>query len=250
VARPGPGRRSPRAPRRRREASRAPEAPSGASLGSASLRAPEALAELRGRIVRCTRCPRLVAHLRECRARHPDYWARPVPGFGDPQAWLAIVGLAPGYHGANRSGRPFWLDASGIWLYGELERHGMWDGERLRGAYILNAVKCVPPANRPSREEEDACRPWLAAEMEQLRSTRLVLALGSVAHRAVLQVWDVRPRARHPFAHGALHRIDGRPPLLASYHPSRQNTNTGVLTRRMWSAVFRRARSLAGEEVR
>ena len=203
-----------------------------------------ARAELRriGREVRgCARCPRLAGYLAECRTTHPDYWARPVPGFGDPEAGLVIAGLAPGYHGANRSGRPFWLDSSGLWLYGELERRGRWDGERLRGVYIVNAVKCVPPGNRPTGDEQTACRPFLARELDALDGARLVLALGSIAQRAVLQTWEARPLSDHPFAHGALHRLPGRPPLLCSYHPSRQNTNTGVLTRPMWRAIFDRA---------
>jgi uracil-DNA glycosylase family 4 len=193
----------------------------------------------------CTRCPRLAAYLAECRLRHPDYWARPVPGFGDPAAALVIAGLAPGYHGANRSGRPFWLDASGVWLYGELERRGRWDGAQLRGVYLVNAVKCAPPANRPTLGEQAGCRPFLERELAALERAALVLALGSIAQRAVLLSWGVRPLARHPFAHGALYRLPGRPPLLCSYHPSRQNTNTGVLTRAMWRAIFTRSERLA-----
>jgi uracil-DNA glycosylase family 4 len=135
------------------------------------------------------------------------------------------------------------MDASGEWLYGELERQGLWDGEQLHGACILNAVKCVPPGNRPSRSEQDNCRPWLAAELSRLRSLRVVLALGSVAHSAVLKVWGVRPLSRFPFAHGARYQLPSRPVLLSSYHPSRQNTNTGVLTRPMWRAIFRQAAS-------
>jgi uracil-DNA glycosylase family 4 len=209
-----------------------------------------ALRRIEREVVGCTRCPRLASYLAECRAALPDYWARPVPGFGDPDAALVIAGLAPGYHGANRSGRPFWLDASGLWLYGELERRGRWDGQRLRGVYIANAVKCVPPGNRPTTDEQSSCRPFLVRELEGLRSARLVLALGSIAQRAVLQSWDVRPLSAHPFGHGALHRIAGRPPLLCSYHPSRQNTNTGVLTRAMWRAIFARAERLAFPQIR
>jgi uracil-DNA glycosylase family 4 len=203
--------------------------------------AASALRRIEREVLECARCPRLAAFLAECRALHPDYWARPVPGFGDPDAPLVIAGLAPGYHGANRSGRPFWLDASGVWLYGELERRGLWNGERLRGAYIVNAVKCVPPGNRPTGGEQDECLSFLARELDALRAARVVLALGSIAARAVLRSWSVRPLAPHPFAHGALHRIPGRPALLCSYHPSRQNTNTGVLTRAMWRRVLGRA---------
>jgi uracil-DNA glycosylase family 4 len=189
----------------------------------------------------CSRCPRLADFLAELRVRHADYWNRPVPGFGDRRAWLAIVGLAPGMHGANRSGRPFFMDASGEWLYGELGRRGLWDGERLTGVYILNAVKCVPPQNRPTPDEQARCRPWLAQELEALREAKVVLALGQIAWQSVLRCMGVTPLARHPFAHGAELEVTGWPKLLASYHPSRQNTNTGVLTRPMWRAIFSRA---------
>ena len=189
----------------------------------------------------CTRCPRLVDYLRELRGRFPDYWCRPVPGLGDRRPWMVIVGLAPGLHGANRSGRPFWLDASGRWLYDELERHGLWDGKRLSGTYILNALKCVPPQNRPSAQELEVCRSWLDEELAALAGARVVVALGAIAHRSVLKSWGVRPLSRYPFTHGARARIEGRPTLLTSYHPSRQNTQTGVLTPAMWRGIFRRA---------
>ena len=206
-----------------------------------------ALRKLRREVPSCTRCPRLVAYLEEQRERQPDYWNRPVPGFGDPAAWLVIVGLAPGLHGANRSGRPFWLDASGEWLYRELEARGLWDGTRLSGACILNAAKCVPPANRPIAAELDACRPWLVEELRALGRTRLVLSLGAIAHAQVLKAWGIRPLSRAPFGHGSVYRFAERPTLLSSYHPSRQNTNTGVLTRAMWRGVFRKAERLASE---
>ena len=126
----------------------------------------KALARLEREVPGCAECPRLADFLAGLRTRHPSYWNRPVPGFGDRGAWLVIVGLAPGLHGANRSGRPFFMDASGEWLYGELGRRGLWDGERLRGAYIVNAVKCVPPGNRPSTDEQLRCQPWLVRELE------------------------------------------------------------------------------------
>ena len=204
-----------------------------------------ALRRLEREVPECRRCPRLGAYLGELRERYPDYWNGPVPSFGDRGAWLAIVGLAPGLHGANRSGRPFWLDASGEWLYGELERHKLWDGKSLSGVYVLNAVKCVPPENRPNPAERAACLDWLEQELALLSSVRVVLALGAIAHTAVLRAWQALPRKNYPFGHSTLHRIDGQPLLLSSYHPSRQNTNTGVLTRPMWRAVFRRARRLA-----
>ena len=203
------------------------------------------LKELRREVVACKRCPRLGEYLELQRERYPDYWNRPVPSFGDPRARLVIVGLAPGLHGANRSGQPFYMDASGEWLYGQLERLGLWDGTRLSGALILNAVKCVPPQNRPKTDEVDRCREWLRLELEALRHARVLLALGAIAHRSLLALFEARPFTRYPFRHGALHRIPERPVLLSSYHPSRQNTQTGVLTRRMWSTILRRAVRLA-----
>lgn len=208
------------------------------------------LAEIERRIPSCRRCPRLAGFLETSRTLRPDYWNGPVPGFGDRRAWLVVVGLAPGLHGANRTGRPFQGDASGEWLYGSLARAGLWDGERLRGAYIVNAVKCVPPANQPVAAELDACRPWLVEELAQLGEARLVLALGRMAQTAVLRTWGMAPLARFPFGHDVLHRIPGRPPLLASYHPSRQNTNTGTLTRVMWGHIWMRAARFAPKRSR
>jgi uracil-DNA glycosylase family 4 len=199
------------------------------------------LREIGDEVVLCKECVRLGEYLDVQRQRYPDYWNRPVPSFGDPRAPLAIVGLAPGLHGANRSGRPFYMDASGEWLYGELERLGVWNGSRLSGALILNVVKCVPPQNRPLTEEVDRCRTWLSREFEALRDVRIVLALGAIAHRSLLALFGARPFARYPFRHGGLYRLPDRPILLSSYHPSRQNTNTGVLTRRMWSSILRKA---------
>ena len=165
-----------------------------------------------------------------------------MPGFGDRRAWLASSGSRP-LHGANRSGRPFFMDSSGEWLYGELGRRALWDGERLTGVYILNAVKCVPPQNRPSTDEQSRCRPWLARELAALDRARVVLALGQIAWQAALRCFELAPLARHPFAHGALVRAPDRPALLASSTLA-QNTNTGVLTRAMWRAIFTRAAGL------
>src|SRR5262245_27617737 len=128
----------------------------------------QALARLEREVPSCAECPRLADFLATLRTRHPSYWNRPVPGFGDRAAWLVIVGLAPGLHGANRSGRPFFMDASGEWLYGELGRRRLWDGERLHGAYIVNAVKCVPPGNLPTTGEQQRCQPWLERELAAL----------------------------------------------------------------------------------
>jgi uracil-DNA glycosylase family 4 len=192
-----------------------------------------------------------VQHLSDAKARWPEYWCRPVPGWGDPRARILVVGLAPGLHGANRSGRMFTFDASGRWLYGTLHAVGLAsrpvstapnDGLALRGVYITAAARCAPPQNRPTPAELDACRPFLAREIERLATVRVVVALGRIAHDAVLRTLG-RRLAAHPFAHGAEHRLD-RFLLLDSYHCSRQNTNTGRLTRRMFRRVFVRAARL------
>ncbi len=203
------------------------------------------LERLEREIPACVDCPRLAGFLASLRTRHPTYWNRPVPGFGDRGAGIVIVGLAPGMHGANRSGRPFFMDASGEWLYGELARRGLWTGDRLTNVYIVNAVKCLPPANKPTTEEQTRCRPWLERELAALSNARVLVALGRIAHGAVLRCWGAAPLSRHPFSHGRVDRLPDRPALLASYHPSRQNTNTGVLTRAMWRGVFSRALRLA-----
>jgi uracil-DNA glycosylase len=226
------------------------------------LSAPRTLDGLTRAIRDCTLCPRLRAHcletarVRKREFRDQEYWGLPVPPFGDPQARLLIVGLAPAAHGANRTGRMFTGDSSGDWLYEALHRFGFAslptsrsrdDGQRLSGAWITASARCAPPDNRPTPEELERCRPYLEAELRLLRGVRVVLALGHVAHeawwraeRALGRVEGSRPR----FAHGAGHTLaDGRV-ALASYHPSRQNTNTGRLTRPMWHAVFRRAREL------
>ncbi len=198
------------------------------------------LRELESQIPKCRRCPRLVRYLDRSAEKYPDYWARPVPGYGDRRAWLLVVGLAPGMHGANRTGKPFQGDAAGTWLYASLEALGVWNGRSLRGAYIVNAAKCVPPLNRPTGEELNRCRPWLQEELANLASVRVVLALGTVAQRAVLQSYGLGPLSSYAFGHGVRHRLPGRPDLLSSYHPSRQNTNTGRLTPAMWRGIWRR----------
>ena len=196
----------------------------------------------------CRRCPRLADHLDQVRSRHPDYHARPVPAFGDLDPRLLIVGLAPGLHGANRTGRPFTGDHAGILLYETLHAFGLAsrpvsqsadDGLELRRCRITNAVKCLPPQNRPKGEEVRNCRPFLAAELSRLAPDSVVLALGGVAHKAVVAALGGR-QADHPFAHGAEHRLGGLT-LLDSYHCSRYNTQTGRLTAEMFQAVFARA---------
>jgi uracil-DNA glycosylase family 4 len=185
------------------------------------------------------------------------YWGRPVPGFGDPRARLLVVGLAPAAHGGNRTGRVFTGDSSGDWLYGALHRFGFAsqpesvsrdDGQRLAGCWICAAGRCAPPGNRPTPAELATCRPYLAAEIRLLAGVRVVVALGRIGHEAWLRAsgwWErLAPRERPRFAHGAEATL-GAVTLIASFHPSRQNTNTGKLTRPMFDAVFRRARALA-----
>lgn len=210
------------------------------------------LRRLARRISACRACPRLAAYLDAARRRWPDHRCRPVPGWGDPRATLVMVGLAPGIHGANRSGRMFTFDSSGAWVYGMLHEVGLatrpvssapGDGLRLPGVYITAAGRCAPPQNRPTPAELDACRPYLAEELAFFAQALVLLALGRIAHEAVLLSLGLR-RGAFAFGHGAEHRLpDGRI-LLDSYHPSRQNTNTGRLTRPMWRKIFRRAARL------
>lgn len=188
--------------------------------------------------------------------REESYWGRPVPGWGDPRARLLVVGLAPAAHGANRTGRMFTGDSSGDWLYAALYRYGFASGSRATGradgltltdCWITAAARCAPPGNRPASTELARCRPYLEAELRLLNRVRVVVALGRIAHDTVLKAtgWRRLPSARRPrFAHGAVARLPDGTILISSYHPSRQNTNTGKLTRTMWHAVFRRARQL------
>ena len=216
---------------------------------------------LERRIVACRRCPRLVRHrekvAREKRRQYAEweYWGRPVPGFGDPRARLVLVGLAPAAHGANRTGRMFTGDRSGEWLYGALHAFGFAnqaasadraDGLVLRDAWVTAAARCAPPANKPSNRELANCRPFLVEELALLRRKRVILALGKVAFDAYLAARQeaglALPRPRPKFGHGA--RVDlGDAVLLASYHPSQQNTFTGKLTRAAFHAVFAQARA-------
>lgn len=201
----------------------------------------------------CRRCPRLAGFLDDVRREHPAYFCKPVPSFGDPHARLLITGLAPGKHGANRSGRPFTGDFAGILLYQTLYDQGLAsgpasvsvdDGLCLRGARITNAVKCLPPDNKPLPVEIRTCNSFLREELLRSRDARVILALGTIAHGAVLQACDLPP-GRHRFAHAAEHRLpDGRM-LLDSYHCSRYNTQTRRLTAVMFEAVVGRAVELA-----
>lgn len=200
----------------------------------------------------CRACPRLARHLARVRRAHPGYHAAPVAPFGERNARLLIVGLAPGLHGANRTGRPFTGDHAGILLYETLYRHGLAnqpegaardDGLKLRGCRITNAVQCLPPANKPAPGEIAACRRYLAAELQGLRRGAVVLALGVIAHQSVLRARGLRP-ARYPFRHGAAYELPPGLRLLDSYHCSRYNTQTRRLTPAMFDAVVRRARRL------
>ncbi len=198
----------------------------------------------------CRQCPRLASFLDEVRAGHPDYHCRPVPPFGVARPKLLIVGLAPGLHGANATGRPFTGDYAGILLYETLHEFGFStrpesvsadDGLRLRQCRITNAVKCLPPANKPTGEEIRTCNPFLAAELAALPKGAVILALGGIAHQAVLRALGLK-RKDFPFSHGAFAALpDGRQ-LVSSYHCSRYNTQTRRLTPAMFRAVFRRIR--------
>jgi len=197
----------------------------------------------------CLLCPRLVALRNELRSQYPDWWNAPVPAFGDPAAWLAIVGLAPGMRGANRTGRPFTGDAAGELLYETLLKFGLAegsyaarrdDGLRLKGAIILNTVKCLPPKNRTLPAEEANCRPYLRAAIDGLAGLKTLIALGKVAHDGICRCFGLSP-ARVKFAHGAIHLLPGAGMLIDSYHCSRYNQNTGRLDRAMFEAVFEKA---------
>ncbi|MBI5923612.1 MAG: uracil-DNA glycosylase [Betaproteobacteria bacterium] len=198
----------------------------------------------------CTHCPRLAGFLAEVRQQHPAYHARPVEPFGDPRARLLIVGLAPGLHGANRTGRPFTGDHAGILLYQMLHRFGfanrgesvaLEDGLELIDCRITNAVKCLPPQNKPEPVEIRSCNHYLAAELERSSELRVILALGGIAHKAVLMALDLKQNA-FAFQHGARHVLptqgSGERVLIDSYHCSRYNTQTRRLTADGFAAVF------------
>jgi uracil-DNA glycosylase family 4 len=216
------------------------------------------LAALTDEVVSCRACPRLVAWREEVAAsprasfRHQEYWGRPVPGFGDPGATVAVVGLAPAAHGGNRTGRVFTGDRSGDWLFAAMHRAGFanqpasvgpGDGLELRGAYVLLAVRCAPPDNKPTVGERDRCLPFLERELELLDRVVVVVALGQFAYEVCGRLLGIRPRPR--FAHG-VEATAGARTLLGSYHPSQQNTFTGRLTEAMLDGVFARARLLGG----
>jgi len=225
---------------------------------------PPPILRLQQEISSCRRCPRLVAWreavARDKRAafRDEEYWGRPVPSFGDADARILVVGLAPAAHGANRTGRMFTGDRSGDWLFGALHRAGLanqaesssvTDGLRLTDVFISAAGRGAPPANKPTPSERDACGPWLDREMTLLPRLRVLVALGQFAYAQTLRILSGRgcevPRPRPRFGHGVEVNPTGGPTVLCSYHPSQQNTFTGKLTAPMFDAVWARASELA-----
>ena len=221
---------------------------------------------LNAEVVACTLCPRLVdyresiAQTKRRAYRDWDYWGKPVPGFGDPNARVLILGLAPGAHGSNRTGRPFTGDSSGNFMYPVLHETGfanqptatdLKDGLTLQDAYITAAARCAPPDNKPLPQELSSCAPFLDRELDGLKNLKVVVALGKIGFDAYLNYLKRRgaisTKAPYVFAHAAHYRMPSGKILLASYHPSNQNTNTGKLNRQMFVEIFREAKRLADE---
>ena len=218
--------------------------------------------ELEEKIVQCRRCPRLVSWREEVAQKKRraylewDYWGKPVPGFGDYNARILIIGLAPGAHGSNRTGRMFTGDASGVFLYAALHQAGFanqpdstnrQDGLQLSDVFITAVGRCAPPGNKPTRDELENCRPFLLTEMELLNNIQGIIALGQIAFRNILNIYKEKMDldARPSFSHGAFYPIgENLPWLLASYHPSRQNTQTGRLTQDMFDHIWDQANQL------
>lgn len=238
-------------------------------MGRRRVTGERALEGLAARVTACRRCPRLVAwreetaRVKRAAFRAEEYWGRPVPGFGDPEARLMVLGLAPAAHGANRTGRMFTGDGpqgAGDFLMAALHRAGLAslphserrdDGLSLRGVYLSAVVRCAPPANRPTREELENCLPFLMEELRLLAKLKAVLALGRIAFSGYLAALERMgmslPRPRPRFSHGAVYTFGKEAPaLIASYHPSRQNTQTGRLTPEMFDSALERARTIAG----
>jgi len=200
----------------------------------------------------CPLCPRLTKFRSDLQAKHPGWWNAPVPGFGDPDAWLCVVGLAPGMRGANRTGRPFTGDQAGHLLYGTLAKFGLSrgdyaakndDGVTLDGVFISNAVRCVPPGNKPETAEIHACRPYLVEHLQSLPNLKIVIALGLTAHQSAVKALGGK-LPKTPFGHGAVHVLHTGYTVVDSYHCSQLNTNTGRLTTEMFEAVFESALAL------
>jgi uracil-DNA glycosylase family 4 len=234
-------------------------------MADTKLDAAAALAALNKRIVACTRCPRLreygtrIATTKRRAYLDHDYWGLPVPSFGDPKARVLLVGLAPGAHGSNRTGRPFTGDGSGDFLYPVLYDAGFAsqpravsrdDGMKLRDAWITAVVRCAPPDNKPLPQEIANCAPYLDEEIAALKNLRVIVCLGKIGFDGVVQhlirSGEIARRGELHFAHGAEYKLPSGRQLLATYHPSLQNTNTGRLTKAMFYAIFRRARELSG----
>ncbi len=227
------------------------------AIGSTYRLAVDSLSRLEADIVACRACPRLVAwreqvaHDRRAAFADEEYWGRPLPGFGDPAAALLVVGLAPAAHGGNRTGRVFTGDRSADWLFRALHRAGyanqpvsvaLDDGLELTGAWVNAAVRCAPPANKPTTDERETCRPFLQRELALLDQVKVVVPLGAFAYQVVAGELGVRPRPR--FGHLVEVATPAGPTIVCSYHPSQQNTFTGTLTESMLDAVFSRARAL------
>jgi len=218
------------------------------------------LEELKAEVIACRKCPRLVAWREEvARTKRKayldwDYWGKPVPGFGDPEARVLVVGLAPGAHGSNRTGRNFTGDASGKFLYMALHKAGFasqpdsttrGDGLKLIDMYITASARCAPPANKPTAEELNNCQPFLEREIEIL-GPKVIVALGRVAFERILRIYS-KPKAGKQFAHGATFRLEEGPWLVCSYHPSQQNTLTGKLTIEMFDDIWVQVKALVGQ---
>jgi len=237
--------------------------PNSFLLSNGQLILPSSLQILNSELIACERCPRLIAHCRNIaqvkRRAYMDhkYWGRPVPGFGDPHARLLLLGLAPGAHGSNRTGRMFTGDASGDFLYPVLHETGfasqthakdLKDGMKLHDAYITACARCAPPDNKPSKDELTNCSYWLDRELDFLKNVQVVVALGKIAFDGYLSHQlrqnQIQARSGFKFAHAAQYELPNGQTLLASYHPSQQNTLTGRLTRPMFLNIFRTARKL------
>jgi uracil-DNA glycosylase family 4 len=227
----------------------------------------KSLNELNGAIVNCRRCPRLVRWREACAENPPrrflgnDYWAKPLPGFGDPMARVLIIGLAPAAHGGNRTGRMFTGDRSGDWLYGALHSAGFArqpysnnrkDGQKLKDCYITAAVRCAPPGNKPNLIEFKRCRSYLVSELKLFKQARVVIALGKIAFDSFLSAYEENagaiPNPRPKFGHGVTILLPDGIRLICSYHPSQQNTFTGKLTKPMFQSIFDQARAAVENE--
>jgi uracil-DNA glycosylase family 4 len=214
------------------------------------------LKTLQHQIIRCQKCPRLVHYIGQIRKKYPNYWCRPVQSFGDRHATILLLGLAPGRFGSNRTGRMFTGDASGRFMYPILYKLGLAnqpnaenaeDGLKLIHTYLTAAVRCAPPKNKPTLQEINRCVEYVRQEIDLLPHLRVVVALGKIAHDAYLHLIGGK-KSLYPFQHGAVHQFKNKPALVDIYHPSRQNTQTGRLTEKMFLEVLSQAKELAATE--